>query len=91
MLVWPPPPDNKEAPWVSIDDEWTAPEYEPLPDPWIMLAGVATRTSTIQLGAGSEYTELCKKLGATWLLTTTIGESGSYSLDKQRIQDGPPR
>ncbi len=41
--------------------------------------------------AGSEYTELCKKLGATWLLTTTIGESGTYSLDKQRIQDGPPR
>lgn len=50
LLVNPPPPDKEEAPWVSVEDEWTAPEYQPFADPWIVLAGVATRTNTIKLG-----------------------------------------
>ena len=50
VLVWPPPPDKAEAPWVSEEGTWTAPEYQPFPDPWIALAGIATRTSKIKLG-----------------------------------------
>lgn len=50
ILVNPPPPDRADAPWESVTDDWSAPEYRPFVDPWITLAGAAARTSRIMLG-----------------------------------------
>lgn len=50
ILVNPPPPDIPDQPWESTHGEWSATEYQPFVDPWIVLAGIATRTSHIKLG-----------------------------------------
>lgn len=49
ILVNPFPPDIEDAPWESTPG-MDIPEYKPFLDPWIILAGAATRTERITLG-----------------------------------------
>lgn len=49
ILVNPLPPDIEDEPWESAPD-MNVPEYKPFVDPWIILAGIATRTDRITLG-----------------------------------------
>lgn len=49
ILINPLPPDIEDAPWESVPNSSVA-EYRDFVDPWIVLAGIATRTERITLG-----------------------------------------
>ena len=37
-----------------------------------------------------DYSELCRDVGATWLLAEGLGEKGKVTLDMNKIKQGPP-
>jgi alkanesulfonate monooxygenase SsuD/methylene tetrahydromethanopterin reductase-like flavin-dependent oxidoreductase (luciferase family) len=49
VLINPPPPDIEDQPWESVPGT-ASPEDKDFVDPWIVLAGIATRTEHIKLG-----------------------------------------